>query len=85
MCGNTHTTNIGDDFRVYLKVLRSYLGWNNNVGATGISGLADAVSIGKVELMELDTFCKLSLDMNPLGLEGAVAVGRMLMGSHCHA
>ena len=86
---NLNNTNIGDDDFIGLlkglKIISQLELTHNNIGATGISGLADAVSIGKLELMELDTstLCKLSLDTNPLGLEGAVAVGRMLMGSHC--
>ena len=86
---NLNNTNIGDDDFIGLlkglKVISHLELTHNNIGATGISGLADAVSIGKLELMELDTstLCKLSLDVNPIGLEGAVAIGRMLMGSHC--
>ena len=83
-----NNTNIGDDDFIGLlnglKIIFQLELTHNNVGATGISGLADAISIGKLELIEIDPLVsRLSLDTNPLGLEGAVAVGRMLMGNHC--
>ena len=85
---NLNNANIGDDDIIGLlkglNIISCLELTHNNVGATGISDLADAISIGKLELIKLKgASCKLSFDTNPLGLEGAVAVGRMLMGSHC--
>ena len=54
---------------------------DNSIHATGIASLADAVCSGKVVI---GGFCKLDLSDNPLGLEGTLAVGRMLSSSHCH-
>ena len=58
---------------------RLYLN-DNGIHATGIVSLADAVCSGKV-VMEEDN--ELDLSDNPLGLEGTLAVGRMLSSSHC--
>jgi uncharacterized protein YjbI with pentapeptide repeats len=61
-----------------LKVI-SYLRLaDNNIHASGISCLADAVCSG-----ELKVHGMLDLSGNPLGLEGTIAVGRMLSSSHC--
>ena len=54
---------------------------DNGIHATGIATLADAVCSGKVVIMGF--FCELYLSDNPLGLEGTLAVGRMLSRSHC--
>ena len=53
----------------------------NGIHATGISLLADGVCAGKIVLKGF--MSKLSLDDNPLGLEGAAAIGRMLSSSRC--
>ena len=49
----------------------------NDVLATGVSYLADAVCSGKVVLYQL------YLNDNLLRLEGALAIGRMLSSNHC--
>ena len=54
---------------------------DNDIQATGVSCLADAVCSGKL-VMHNDS--GLNLSENPLGLEGTVAVCRMLCSSHCH-
>ena len=53
----------------------------NGIHATGISCLADGVCAGKIVLKGFVS--RLSLDDNPLGLEGAAAIGRMLSSSRC--
>ena len=53
----------------------------NGIHATGISCLADGVCAGKIVLKGF--LSRLSLDDNPLGLEGAAAIGRMLSNSFC--
>ena len=58
--------------KCYLKGLWLH---NNNIHAAGISSLADSISTGKINVT-----C-LFLDNNPLGLEGAVIVVRMLSNS----
>ena len=50
---------------------------DNGIHATGISCLADAVCSGKIVLDYNDAY-GLVLSDNPLGLEGTVAIGRML-------
>ena len=55
---------------------------DNGIHATGVSCLADAVCSGKIVLKGLWT-SKLDLSDNPLGLEGTVAIGRMLSSNHC--
>ena len=52
---------------------------DNGIHATGIASLADAVCSGKVVMGDGE----LNLSGNPLGLEGTLAVGRMLSSSHC--
>ena len=53
---------------------------DNNILATGILYMTDAVCFGKI------VFCgELGLDNNPLGLEGVAAVGRMLSSNHCQS
>ena len=53
---------------------------DNGIHAAGIASLAAAVSSGKVVMGEDSD---LDLSDNPLGLEGTLAVGRMLSSSHC--
>ena len=55
---------------------------DNGIHATGVSCLADAVCSGKIVLKE-SAASKLDLSDNPLGLEGTVAIGRMLSSNHC--
>ena len=50
---------------------------NNNIHGTGMSYLADGVITRKVGLQAL------SLDDNPLGLEGATEIGRIISSRHC--
>ena len=54
---------------------------DNGIHATGIASLADAVCSGKV--VKRGSISKLHLSDNPLGLEGTLAVCRMLSSSHC--
>ena len=55
---------------------------DNDIHASGVSCLADAVCSGVLEL--ISTFLdSLNLSGNPLGLEGTIAVGRILSSSHC--
>ena len=54
---------------------------DNGVHATGIASLADAFCSGKVVIK--GSLCYLELRDIPLGLEGTLAVGRMLSSSHC--
>ena len=54
---------------------------DNNIHATGVSCLANAVCTGKIVLKGM--FAELYLRDNLLGLEGALAVGRMLSSNHC--
>ena len=51
----------------------------NDIQATGVSDLANAVCSGKLVMHS-----KLNLSDNPLGLEGTIAVCRMLGSNHCH-
>ena len=52
--------------------------YDNDIHSSGVSCLADAVCSGKVVLQD-----DLVLDDNLLGLEGALAVGRMLSSNQC--
>ena len=52
----------------------------NGIHATGIASLADAVCSGKVVI--IGEYVELDLVDNPLGLEGTLAVGKMLSSSH---
>ena len=78
-------SNIGDEgLCVFVDNLEGechvkhlYLG-NNGIHATGVSCLADAVCSGKIVIKN-----SLYLEYNALGLEGALAVGRMLSNNHC--
>ena len=53
---------------------------DNGIHTTGVSCLADAACSGKIVL---DDGSKLDLSDNPLGLEGTIAIGRMLSSNHC--
>ena len=53
---------------------------DNEIHATGVSCLTDAVCSGKIVL---DDESELDLSDNPLGLEGTAAIGRMLSSNHC--
>ena len=79
-------TNLGDKGLIILARILSFTDLvishlqlaDNDIHASGVSCLADAVCSGELEIEgELD------LSGNPLGLEGAIAVGRMLSSSHC--
>ena len=54
---------------------------DSGIHVTGVSCLADGVCSGKIVLDLL--IGKLNLSDNPLGLEGSVAIGRMLGSNHC--
>ena len=54
---------------------------DNDIHATGVSCLTNAICTGKIVLK--GTYTKLNLCDNLLGLEGALAVGRMLSSNHC--
>ena len=75
-------TNLGDEGLTILirslKVVSFLTLTDNDIHATGVSCLADAVCEGE---MVVGSICDLS--NNPLGLEGTVAIGRMLSSSHC--
>ena len=59
----------------------NYLGLHDNgIHATGVSCLADAACSGKIILKDT---CELDLTDNPLGLKGAIDIGRMLSSNHC--
>ena len=77
-------TNLGDNGLTILveslKVISDLRLADNDIHASGISCLADAVCSGKLKKVMLG---KLDLSDNPLGLDGTVAVGRMLSSSHC--
>ena len=78
-------TNLGDDglsiLVESLKVVSDLELADNDIHASGVSCLADAVSSGKLKLVS-KTEGSLGLRGNPLGLEGTIAVGRMLSSSH---
>ena len=86
-------TNLGDNGLAIVvksfKVISHGLGLvDNDIHASGISCLADAVCSGELELLSKfniihDYESALDLSGNPLGLEGTIAVGRMLSSSHC--
>ena len=77
-----NNTNLGDKglnmLVKNLKVISILKLADNDIHASGVSCLADAVYSG-----ELETKSTFDLSGNPLGLEGAMAVGRMLSSSHC--
>ena len=74
-------TNLGDKGLTILveslKVVSNLKLVDNDIHTSGVSCLADAVCSGKFKMDRLD------LSDNPLGLEGTVAVGRMLGSCHC--
>ena len=76
-------TNLGDEGLVAIVECSSHITVSdlslngNGIHATGISYLADGVCAGKIVLNIL------SLDDNPLGLEGVAVLGRMLSNSFC--
>ena len=78
-------TNLGDKGLTILirslKVVSILKLANNDIHATGVSCLADAVCEGKMVIVRLSS--EFDLSNNPLGLEGTVAIGRMLSSSHC--
>ena len=85
MCLNK--TNLGDNgFSILInKGLRDICLLklaDNGIHATGVSCLADAVCEGKVIFADL-FYSSFYLSGNPIGLEGTVAIGRMLSSSHC--
>ena len=75
-------TNLGDEGLSILVTSLKAIGClrlaDNDIHASGVSCLADAICSGELKIEEL-----LDLSDNPLGLEGAIAVGRMLSSSHC--
>ena len=78
-------TNLGDEgLRAFVDNLESVCHFenlyleDNDIHATGVSCLADAVCSGKIVIKN-----KLYLSYNALGLEGALAVGRMISNNHC--
>ena len=83
-------TNLGDKgLTVLVKSLKviSSLGLaDNDIHASGILCLADAVCSGELKLVSLIHYLnpnELNLSGNPLGLEGTIAISRMLSSSHC--
>ena len=78
-------TNLSDEgLRAFVDSLEGacyfehlHLG-DNDIHANGVSCLADAVHSGKIVLTS-----RLNLSENALGLEGALAIGRMLSSNHC--
>ena len=77
-------TNLGDKGLAILveslKVM-PFLGLaDNDIHASGVSCLADAICSGELKAEDL---YKLDLNDNPLGLEGTIVVGRMLSSGHC--
>ena len=66
-----------DNLEGECRVERLYL-YDNGIHATGVSCLADAVCSGKIVIKD-----SLYLSYNGLGLEGALAVCRMLSNNHC--
>ena len=91
---NLDETNLGDDgLKVFVNNIKCvcyfrgmYLS-GNNIHAAGVSYLADAVYSGKIVICGVDGDFggELYLDINPLGLEGVTAVGRMLCSKNCQA
>ena len=81
-------TNLGDDgLKVFVNNIKHVCNFKllrlsgNDIHATGVSYLADAVCSGKIVVC--DNF--VSLSNNPLGLEGVTAVGGILCSDHCQA
>ncbi len=56
----------------------------NDIHSAGGSYLAEAIISGQLQLITESTLhSELSLDKNPLGVEGVLAIGNMLSSSHC--
>ena len=77
-------TNLGDKGLTILieslKAIRHLQLADNDIHASGVSCLADAVCSGELKIE--DELGSLDLSGNPLGLEGTIAVGRMLNSTH---
>ena len=86
-------TNLGDEgLTILVKSLKAISRLelaDNDIHASGVSCLADAVCSGELKLVfQIYDFLYLyasllNLSGNPLGLEGTIAVGRMLIISQC--
>ena len=82
-------TNLGDEGLTILirslKVVSILDLADNDIHATGVSCFADAVCEGKMVVRNIvvGLASLLYLSNNPLGLEGTVAIGRMLSSSQC--
>ena len=82
-------TNLGDKGLSSLverpKVISRLELADNDIHASGVSCLADAVCSGELKLVSDQEWLKgnVNLNNNPLGLEGTIAVGRILSSSHC--
>ena len=80
-------TNLGDEGLIALVECSLHIKVNdlslngNGIHAAGISYLAHGVYAGKIVLRGFVS--RLSLDDNPLGLEGVAAIGRILSSSFC--
>ena len=84
---NLNNTNLGDKgLTILIKSLKviSHLELaDNDIHASSISCLADAVRSGELKLVHVSQIhSALNLSANPLGLEGIIAIGRMLSSSH---
>ena len=79
-------TNLGDKGLTTLvkslKVIYYLELIDNDIHASGVSCLADAVCSGELKFGS-KIRNTLILSGNPLGLEGIIAIGRMLSSSHC--
>ena len=79
-------TNLGDEGLTILveslKAISSLELADNDIHASGVSCLADAVCSGGLKLVS-KIYGMLDLSGNPLGLDGTIAIGRMLSSSHC--
>ena len=58
---------------------------DNSLHASGVASLADAVCSRKLVLRGSIPYDRFNLRDNPLGLEGCVAVSRMLGSDHCRS
>ena len=80
-------TNLGDEGLTILirslKILSILALADNDIHATAVSCLVDTVCEGKVIVIADLFYSSFDLSGNPLGLEGTVAIGRMLSSSHC--
>ena len=81
-------TNLGDKglsvLVKRLKTISSLKLADNDIHASGVSCLADAVYSGELELVSKNSYdyeSVLDLSGNPLGLEGTIAVGRVFSSS----